>query len=260
MNRVLPFLLLPALALAGCAGTAPAPAEGQGGLAAEVASFHGGKAWGQKRAYRAKIEVAFGKRPPLRGVLLYAPHQNKVRFDLEDGTTLVFDGERAWAAPKAFPRARFHLLTWPYFIAAPFKLGDPGTKLVEVGEHALAKGQDPLRVGRLTFGAGVGDTPDDWYDVYASPEGRLEALGYIVTYGKEAAEAEQAPHACVYSEFVEVEGVLLAQSYRFYDWTRAGGIVGEPLGRVTLSEVSYVTPTKGDFSKPAGAVEDALPK
>ncbi len=252
---LLSFLLLSAL---GCASP-QAPAEAPG-LGAEVARHHGVEAWRTKRAVRAKLVVKFGDKPALEGVLLYAPSANTVRLELTNGTLLVFDGQRAWSAPGPFPRARFHLLTWPYFLAAPFKLEDPGSHLEAVGEHALVAGQPPLRVGRLTFGAGVGDTPDDWYDAYVSQEGALKALGYIVTYGKEAAAAEQAPHACVYSEFVEVEGVRFATSWTFHDWTRAGGVTGAPLGVGSLSEITFVTPKAGDFAKPAGAVEDALPK
>lgn len=255
MTRLLPFLLL----LLSAGGCATAPAEPSGDLAAEVAEFHGVDAWRGKKAVRTKIHLVFGDKLNLKGELLYAPHANKVRLELEDGTLLVFDGERAWMKPE-FPRARFHLLTWPYFLAAPFKLGDPGTRLEEVGQHVLFPGTAPQRVAHLTFGVGIGDTPDDWYDVYVSPEGRLNALGYIVTYGKDMAAAEKAPHACVYDSFHEHEGVLLALSYRFYDWNREEGVTGGPIGLVDLMNLRYVTPKAGEFTKPPGAVEAPLPR
>jgi hypothetical protein len=267
-------ILLSLLTLGGCASQAPhdqtaatsRPASQPtsrptaSGLADEVGRRHGEEAWNAKQAVRARLKVQFGERPPLEGTLLYAMHTGESRLDLDGGTVLVFDGQKAWSAPGAFPRARFQLRTWPFFLSAPFKLGDPGSKLEPAGDHALQPAGQVLRCARLSFDAGVGDTPDDWYDCYVRDDGLLAGMGYIVTYGKSAAEAEKTPHAIVYRDYQEVDGVTLSTSWRFYSWTREGGITGDPLGSATLSKISFVTPEPGAFTKPEGAVEDALPE
>ena len=236
---------------------AASPSPAASGLAAEVAARHGGDAWSQLEAVRCRLRVEFGGKVRLEGTMLYAPHSNRVRLDLDDGAVLVFDGQRAWCAPQAFPRARFHLLTWSYFLGAPFKLGDPGSALADAGRHPLRPDAAPLRVGRLTFGAGVGDTPDDWY---VDDEGTLHALGYIVTYGKSATEASKEPHAAVYDDYTVVAGLRLSQRWTFYNWTRAAGLQGEPIGRVQVSKLEVVEPAADAFAQPQGAVEDALPE
>jgi hypothetical protein len=97
-------------------------------------------------------------------------------------------------ASAKLERARFHLLTWPYFAALPMKLADPGAHLQLLGERSL-RGKVYQAV-RLTFDPGVGDTPEDWYVLYRDPSsGRLAAAAYIVTYGKSATAASKEPHA-----------------------------------------------------------------
>ena len=51
-----------------------------------------------------------------------------------------------------------------------------------------------MRVGtKISFDAGVGDAPDDWYIAFTDDQGRMDALGYIVTYSKSQEEAEARP-------------------------------------------------------------------
>jgi hypothetical protein len=183
-------------------------------------------------------------------------------MDLTDGTTLVFDGSRAWVKPaeKRFPPgARFHLLTWPYFLAVPFKLDDPGAILLETAETRLHG--EPYVTGRLEFTDGTGDAPDDWYILYADPSTySLKGMAYIVTYGTSQQEAEKEPHAITYADYAIVNGVVLSTKWTFWLWNKGEGIHGDPIGEVTLSNLHFVEPEDDAFEKPEGAREDDLPE
>jgi hypothetical protein len=229
--------------------------------ARRIAKAHGVDAWTTKPAVRCTIDIRFGGEEFLRGTMLYDPHDGRVRIELaDDGPVLVFDGRQAWSAPAAdIPYGpRFHLLTWPYFLAAPFKLEDPGTRLER---HGMLSSQGKLcETIKLTFTENTGDSPDDWYIVYVDPgSGRMVAMAYIVTYGTTPDAAEAKPHAIEYSDFRGVEGVTFATRWTFRLWSAETGINGPAIGVATLSDIEFVEPKDGAFSRPDGAVEDKLP-
>jgi hypothetical protein len=230
-------------------------------LALAVAKAHNGDAWQDHRAVRVDIDIDFGGNQLFEGTMLYDHHNNRVRMVGADGMTMVFDGERAWIKPAdaSIPYgARFHLLTWPYFLAAPFKLDDPGTRMREFGMTTM--NGERYRSGKLTFESGVGDTPDDWYVIYADPEsGLLEAMAYIVTYGTPQEKAEREPHAVIYKSYRTIDGVQLSTRWVFRRWGEEQGLFGDPIGEVRLTNIEFVKPKQGAFEKPEGAREDTLP-
>jgi len=236
----------------------PAPAA-DAGFAGPIERAHGLEAWRAQPAFEAGLTVQFGGRPMIEGRMLFATDLGASRLDLADGTVAVFDGSRAWVSPASsgFEAARFHALTWPYFVAVPMKLRDPGTHLEPLGERRLQG--EAFEAARLTFDPGTGDSPEDWYVLYRDPEsGHLRALAYIVTYGRSAAAAAAEPHAITYHDFVEVEGVEVATTWKFWSWSEAEGIVGEPMGEATLTDPRFVRPELGAFDRVEDAREDAL--
>jgi hypothetical protein len=237
------------------------PAETGPQIARRIERAHGLGAWRDRQAVAADIEITFGGKPVLNGSMLYDHHANRVRLDVRDTALLFFDGERAWISPASVnvPQARFHLLTWPYFLAAPFKLRDPGGRL-ETKDPRPFDGKQH-ETARLTFDAGVGDSPDDWYLIYEDPEtSRLAAMAYIVTYGGVTAkEAGGEPHAIVYRDFVTVEGVTLSQRWTFHHWSDGAGPHGDPVGEASLANLRFVEPDERAFAVPAGVKEDRLP-
>jgi Family of unknown function (DUF6503) len=265
------FLLTLALALPGCrrepapaaapAGTAaPAPAAAAGGFAAPIEAAQGRAAWRSRPALAARLEVSFGGKTAVSGRLLFRTDLSGSRLDLDDGTEAIWDGRQAWVYPAASPfkGARFHLLTWPYFLAAPMKLDDPGTHLEPLGTKALDGAS--YETARLTFDAGVGDTPDDWYVLYRDPEsGRLAAMAYVVTYGKTLQEAEKEPHVVLYHDFVDLGGVTLPTRLEFRRWSEEQGAYGDAIGEVKLGDPAFVEPDLGAFDRPEGGREDVLP-
>ncbi len=229
-------------------------------FAARIARAHGKKTWDEKQAVKADILLEFGGNEMLNGTLIYDMHTSCARIELEDGTTLVFDGERAWVSPAEaqVPMARFHLLTWSYFLGAPFKLSDPGSHLESSGTFPL---EDKLVTTRkLTFDEGVGDASDDWYIIYPDlATNRLAPMAYIVSYGKSVEAAEEEPHAIVYHDYETIDGVTLSTRWMFHHWSAEEGPHGQPIGEVHVSNVTFVDVDERTFAKPADAREDKLP-
>ncbi|MEM6456434.1 MAG: hypothetical protein AAF772_15190 [Acidobacteriota bacterium] len=245
-------LMLPATVVAQHAGSA---------FATTIEDAHGAERYHRHAALEADLTVNFGGSTIIDGSMLMRTDTSGVRIVQKAGPVAVFDGQRAWVTPDAtaFPRARFHLLTWPYFLAAPAKLQDPGTQLEPTGKHTLHDVAHPT--AKLTFSAGIGDSPDDWYVLYRNPENdQLRAMAYIVTYGKSTSETAKAvPHVIVYDDYQTVDGVTLSTRWTFYDWNEKDGAVGDPIGDVTLANLRFVEPSADAFRQPASAVEDALP-
>lgn len=232
-------------------------------FAAPIEEAQGLDAWRAHRAFQADVLIESEGKTRLDGRLLFATDFSGVALRTADGVVAVFDGERAWVSPAdaALPRARFHLFTWPYFIAAPFKLRDPGTHLEPGAERELSTGTDEhYPTARMTFDAGVGDTSDDWYLVFRDPAtDRLAALAYVVTYGTTREQAAADPHAITYQDFTEVEGAELATSWTFWHWDPEDGIHGDPIATGRLTGLRFVEPPPGAFERPADAREEPLP-
>lgn len=240
-------------------GAAATPVDGAT-FAQAIEKAHNSAAFRTKAAVSYDFELEFGGKAALAGRVLMRTDLSRVRIDLAGGPILLWDGTDAWVSPAAapVPQARFHLLTWPYFLAAPHKLRDPGAQLAPENDRLLFGAEVPT--ARLTFAPGTGDTPDDWYVVYRDAKtDRLSALAYIVTYGKSLDAANKEPHALVYDGFREVEGVAIPTEWRLYAWDAERGPAGDPIGRVGLKNVHFLEPAANDFALPADRRKDELP-
>ena len=224
-----------------------------------VGEAHGIDTWRSKGALETKITVDFGGQRLVTGTLLTDTAVGKVRLTLDDGTVVIYNHGEAWTHPadSEFQGARFHILTWPYFLAAPMKLNDPGTHVELRG--SLPLDGDKLAAARLSFDDGVGDSPDDWYVLYQDGLHRLAGMAYIVTFGKETAEAEKEPHAITYHDFAEVDGVTLSKHWKFWNWTEEGGIHGDQIGEVKLSEPRFVGFDPSLFEEMKGSRPEPAP-
>lgn len=252
---------------AGCQSPSPSEIEVREGapeaeedFVAPIERAHSAAIWRQKEAFQSGIAVRFGGNTILEGRMLTTPSMSRTRLEIASGAVAIWDGEDAWVSPGAaeFPEARFHALTWPYFLSAPMKLRDPGARVGPSGSKELRG--ERFDTAKLTFDPGVGDTPDDWYVLYRSPEsGRLHAMAYIVTFGTIREEAEKEPHAVTYDDYVNVEEVPIPTRWTFWMWNEEQGIHGEPIGEVTLENPSFVAPEAGAFAVPEDARKEGLP-
>jgi len=156
---------------------------------------------------------------------------------------------------------RFYMWTPFYFFGMPFVFADPGAKQESLGRKTF-QGQE-YEVVKITYEAGTGDSPDDFYIAYVDPaSGRLKLAIYVVTYpelrkGKAIDELEQ--HAIVFEEWQEADGLTVPKSAAYYDW-KNDTIEGETLGRLQFTNVRFSSsaPDASRFAKPADAVAAPL--
>ena len=152
---------------------------------------------------------------------------------------------------------RFYMWTPFYFFGMPFVFADPGVKQESLGKKTF-QGQE-YDVVKITYEAGTGDSPDDFYIAYVDPaSGRLKLAVYVVTYpalrkGKAMDELEQ--HAIVFEEWQDAGGLTVPKAAAYYDWKNET-IEGEPLGRLRFANVQFSSapPDAAKFAKPADAV------
>lgn len=145
------------------------------------------------------------------------PALSRARMQTVQGSTVIFDGSDFYSTGPETPGARFHVLTWPYFLALPYKLDDPGTIRKDMDPTLMENSYYPTM--HLSFESGVGDTPDDWYIIYQDPDtNRLHGVAYIVTYGKDKEKAEDDPHAILYKQYENFSGIPIATHWTFHYW------------------------------------------
>lgn len=140
----------------------------------------------------------------------------KVRIET-DKYTLGFDGDKVWLdqdstyfAPQ---RARFYHNLMFYFYAMPFVLGDDGITYSVATPLEFEGTSYPGT--KISFGAGVGDAPDDEYIVYSDPQtNEMAWLAYTVTYGKN--EKSDRFSYIKYDQWVEVNGLKLPSKLQWY--------------------------------------------
>lgn len=222
---------------------------------AKIKSAHKAAEFFAHNAVAFDINLVFGGKPRLVGTVTMMTNSTKVLVEKENGDRVLYDGSNVLLHPAdaEWPRARFDVLTWSWFFAAPYKLDDPGTHWTSLGKLPF-DGVDSAEAERLTFGEGIGDAPDDWYIVYSDEvSSMMKGVAYIVTYGKSAEEKAKAePHAITYHHYKEFAGIPFATRWLFQDWSKEGGVSGER-GEATISNVRFIDNPDSIFQLPADA-------
>jgi len=242
------IILLSALFFSGLSASAQSP------FAKAISEAHHRSEWYAKGAVETGIRLGMGEKVRFSGKLDMLTHGGMTKLTVDGGTTLGFDQEGAWIAPAEsdFEKPRFHSLTWSYFLAAPFKLEDPGAKIEPTGKKML-NGKE-YETAKLTFDPGTGDAPDDWYLLYQDSEtGRLAAMAYVVTYkGMAKPKDKEEPHAITYEDYQSVDGVPVPMHWKFWNWSENGGL-GDQLMEMKLSDFKFVSPKEIDLTAPSSA-------
>ena len=183
-----------------------------------------------------------------------------------DAYTLGSDKGEVWIKPALDALGgtppRFYMWTPFYFFGMPFVFADPGTTHQSLGKK-IFQGQE-YDAAKVTFKPGTGDSPDDYYIAYVDPvSGRLKLAVYVVTFpavrkGKPVDQLE--PHAIVFDEWQEADGLMVPKSARYYAW-KNDTIEGEALGEMGFSKVRFAAaaPDASKFAKPADAVVAPMP-
>ncbi len=149
---------------------------------------------------------------------------------------------------------KFSAFTWTYFFMLPYKAQEKGTKLNDYSNKML--NGKTFEVEKLSFGKNIGDSPEDWYILYANAKTHLlEYAAYIVTAGgRNIEEAEQSAHAVSYEDYKEVKGVPISREWKFWNWTKDNGL-GEQLGYAHVTNVKFKNMNSDDFKIPENLIK-----
>lgn len=231
-------------------------------IVAETQAAHGLEAWWGKEVVKLEAKMLFGGNKVVDGEFTFEAHGPKARYDRADGVSIIFDGKTAWVSPAEAeaPMGRFHVLTWPWFVMAPFKMVGDG---ITLSEHSVREIDGvPHYTMKQTFGSDMGDAPDDWYRFFINKDTkRIDAMSYIVTYGTDLEQANKQPSIIRYLDYRNAEGPILSSEYEFWYWNpNTNSYVGdEPKGFGSIRNVRYMSLEKADFIIPEGAKELTLP-
>jgi len=102
----------------------------------------------------------------------------KETISIEDKYTFGNDGAKVWITPArdSFPskNPRFMKNLLFYFVAVPFVFADEGVTVADLGSKEIdGRKYDVIKA---TFGAGIGDAPEDQYIMYVNPNSHV--VGY----------------------------------------------------------------------------------
>lgn len=186
-----------------------------------------------------------------------AMHEVAANRELKYG----WDGENAWSYPDTADvgiNPRFWSTTPFYFVGLPFVLADEGTnyELLDPLEHDGVT----YDLVKVTYDAGTGDAPDDFYVIYIHPETKLMGgLRYIVSYPGFFPDGGNAPEKFMDILGLQtVDGITVPTGYHTY-WFKDGK-PAEHITKIDVSDLSFKSDLeKGFFTIPAGAkIQDGL--
>ncbi len=211
-----------------------------------------------KKVLSYDIAVMFGGKNHLEAKVTQTVGGDKIKIEKSNGATILFDGNEVYAtgiSKEKLGGARFDIFTWPYFTNLPYKLNDKGTVWSNFETKPFYK--KTFNTGKLSFTAGTGDAPDDWYIIYQNPTTKIvEGAAYIVSFGKGKEAAEKEPHAVKFNEFKSVSNIPIPVSWTFHLWTDKEGY-GTQVGDVSLKNVLFLD--EANFSKPENATKVVAP-
>lgn len=205
---------------------------------------------------------------PLDGSTRRNTHQtidtwsNKARHQsLTDPTNeFGWTGEKAWNKTKdslAFPYdMRFWALTPHYFLAQPFIFDGEGVNLEKLEDK---KHKDEIfDAVKVTYSAGTGDAPDDYYVLYFSKTShKLAVIRYIVSYPAyfKNGKAKHSPEKLMEIQgYQTVKGIEFPTGYHTH-WLTENETAGEHITTITVDSISFKPTIENSyFNMPEGAV------
>ena len=177
-----------------------------------------------------------------------------------DEATIVFDGKETWSTDwKRLNPPKFMVNMAYYFLNLPWITQDDGVVLGDFGEGKLPHDDKAYITIRMTFEAGVGDAPDDYYVIYIDPDTHLmRGCEYIVTYGAMLDLFNMPPDVKflgplvkVFDDYEKVDGLMVPMTYKTYTPN------GQMYGDHSVENVSFKQPfDEARMKKPNNAVID----
>ncbi len=180
----------------------------------------------------------------------------KRRKSLIDTETykLGYDGSDVWLVEKDTAtykgNAKFYYNLMFYFHAMPFIVGDDGINYEKVDALEFEGKQYPGI--KISYEAGVGESPDDEYIVYYDAEtNKMAWLAYTVTFFSK--EKSKKFSLIRYSDWKDVDGLLLPKTLQWHVYK--DGVIGDIRNEMKFVNIAVSKETMDDnmFTKPSDA-------
>lgn len=180
---------------------------------------------------------------------------NRARHTSASDSTAHFgwNGKTSWVQAKdstAFAYdTRFWALTPIYFLGQPFILDGEGVNL-DVLPQKIYKGKTN-DVVKVTFDAGTGDAPDDYYILYFDADThRINVIRYIVSYPGYFKKGEHLPEKFMeLYGYTTVAGIHFPTSYKTH-WLAEEEMPGEYITKIDVSDIRFVEDLEQNFFDP----------
>ncbi len=246
------ILFLATLSLASCKSSKQCAKKKELTFVEKTEKAHHKEAFSAKEAIQFDIQLFFGSKERLNATITLLTNSSKGIIEFKNGSKIITDHDKVFYSPDvpSEKSVRFDAYTWSYFFLFPYKMNDGGT-IWEKYNNTEADHED-FDSQRLTFEAGTGDAPDDWYIVYTNKKTNLiEKAAYIVTAMGNKEKAEKNPHAIKYTNYTEINGIAIATKWSFWEWVSGKGLTKE-IGNATLSNIKFISVKENTFTPASG--------
>ena len=224
--------------------------------ASHVSRTHGDVVWRQQSALKADFELVIGEKPPVAGTMLIDVTRGRVNIALKDGTVLLYDGSKVWStspstsADEAFSR----LDRLPLLVTAPFQLQTVGAKQtastrrhlngVMYGSFTLTLPRNHLRAEDRSHTC--------FWDTKSKT---LRGISIRDVTTNASADPPAESQIALLDELKQTEGVMLPSLITLWHWSLEKGVHGDQVGKITVSNVSFITPDDKTFAPPPDSRE-----
>jgi hypothetical protein len=223
--------------------------------AAHLSRTHGDTVWRQKAAVQADFEISLADQPHVAGTMIIEVSRNRIRVALQDQRVFIFDGDRAWSsAPEATKEDGVKFLDHgPFLLTAPFQVLTDGAKQTDskrrfingvmYGSFTLALPSNKLRNDRshLCF--------------WDTKSKMLRGMTFSPPGAGEDPKNPSGSQIALLDELKTVDGVVLPSLVTFWNWSLDKGVHGDQVGKMSVSNVSFIKPDEKTFAPPANARE-----
>ncbi|PQJ72824.1 hypothetical protein [Polaribacter butkevichii] len=221
----------------------------------KIETTHNKDAFLKNEAVQFDAAIEFGGNEIFNATITVSTTSDIARITYKNGDEIFVNKENIFVSPSLDknPGVRFHAYTWSYFFLFPYKLNDNGTKWND--DFKTNETTNTFDVAKLTFGANIGDAPDDWYIVYADKKSHLlEHAAYIVTSGKTKEAAEADPHAIKYEDYKTIDGIPFATNWGYYGWNIETGL-SDKIGSAKITNIHFVEGFRKSFAIPENYIK-----
>jgi len=193
-------------------------------------------AHGTLDSWNSYKSLAFTMKKPKGDELTITDLKDRRSFIKTDNFKLGYNGEEVWLEEnegfKYEGNPKFYYNLMFYFHAMPFVLADNGITYTNVDVLEYEGKQYPGI--KISYGAGVGESPEDEYILYYDAEtNKMAWLAYTVTYFTK--EKSKDWHFIRYTDWQTVEGLLLPKTL---SWFKAEGFkIGEKRNDLVFTDI-----------------------